>query len=69
MVVASGARGEKGSWGRDDDREAWREEASVIETMMGGGRGERGGAEKERSIEDGSLCWAQTFGWRPFRPA
>ena len=42
MVVASGARGEKGSWGRDDDREAWREEASVIETMMGGGRGERG---------------------------
>ena len=35
MVVASEARG------RDDDREAWREEASVIETMMGGGRGVR----------------------------
>ena len=64
MVVASGAWGEKGSWGRDDDREAWREEASVIETMMGGGRG-----EKDKSIEDRSLCWAQTFGWRPFRPA
>ena len=39
MVVASGARG------RDDDREAWREEASVIETMMGGRRG--GGYRRE----------------------
>ena len=63
MVVASGARGGKGSWGRDDDREAWREEASVIETMMGGGR-----AEKDKSKEHRSL-WAPTFGWRPFGPA
>ena len=38
MVVASEARG------RDDDREAWREEASVIETMMGG----RGGVTEEK---------------------
>ena len=34
MMVASGAWGEKGSWRRDDDRQACREEAPVIETVI-----------------------------------
>ena len=49
MVVASEARG------RDDDREAWREEASVIETMMGG----RGGVTEEK------YCSQSTFYFVP----